>query len=123
MQIPVIGHFIGGHYSGPTVRDADAFNPNTGHVRARVVLGGSAEIEAAVTAARTAQPAWKACASGPALRQLRSAGRTAALPAIMPSAYQQCEPLGWSSGLGTDSFRGRLKNLRCRDGAGTNTGD
>ncbi|TYC90489.1 CoA-acylating methylmalonate-semialdehyde dehydrogenase [Novosphingobium sp. BW1] len=56
-----IPHFIAGAHS---VEDgtamADVFDPNTGTVQAQVPLGSDAELEAAVTAARAAQPTWAA---------------------------------------------------------------
>jgi len=56
-----IPHFIAGaHSAGDGTAMADVFDPNTGTVQAQVPLGGDAELEAAVTSARAAQPAWAA---------------------------------------------------------------
>ncbi|MED5544665.1 MAG: CoA-acylating methylmalonate-semialdehyde dehydrogenase [Pseudomonadota bacterium] len=56
-----IPHFIAGaHSAGDGTAMADVFDPNTGTVQAQVPLGGDAELEAAVAAARAAQPAWAA---------------------------------------------------------------
>ena len=41
-------------------RMADVFNPSTGQVQARVPLGGKAELDRAVAAAKAAQPGWAA---------------------------------------------------------------
>ena len=60
MEAPLVTHFIGGRYDGPVTRHADVFDPNTGQVSARVALGGSAELEVAVAAARAAQSVWAA---------------------------------------------------------------
>lgn len=56
-----IPHFIAGaHSAGDGTAMADVFDPNTGTVQAQVPLGSDAELEAAVAAARAAQPAWAA---------------------------------------------------------------
>lgn len=56
-----LAHFIDGHrVSGRSGRFADAFDPATGAVAARVPLAGRAEVDAAVTAAAAAQPGWAA---------------------------------------------------------------
>ena len=56
-----IEHFIvGGTGSGAGGRVGDVFDPNSGAVQAKVPLGGQAELERAVAAAKAAQPAWAA---------------------------------------------------------------
>jgi malonate-semialdehyde dehydrogenase (acetylating)/methylmalonate-semialdehyde dehydrogenase len=55
-----IDHFIVGGAGGSAARSSDVFDPNTGQVQASVTLGGSAELELAVAAARKAQPGWAA---------------------------------------------------------------
>jgi malonate-semialdehyde dehydrogenase (acetylating)/methylmalonate-semialdehyde dehydrogenase len=60
-----IDHFIaGGTGSGAGgrtgSRTGEVFDPNSGAVQARVPLGGTAELERAVDAAKAAQPAWAA---------------------------------------------------------------
>ena len=56
-----IGHFIHGEVvAGESGRYADVFNPATGEVAAQVALGGSADLAAAVTSAKRAQPEWAA---------------------------------------------------------------
>ncbi len=55
----VVSHYIGGQrYAGTATRSADVFNPATGAVSAQVLLGGKAEVDAAVAAAHAAAPAW-----------------------------------------------------------------
>jgi malonate-semialdehyde dehydrogenase (acetylating)/methylmalonate-semialdehyde dehydrogenase len=55
-----IEHFIaGGSYSGGT-RVSDVFDPNNGGVQAQVALGDAAVLQAAVDAAKKAQPGWAA---------------------------------------------------------------
>jgi malonate-semialdehyde dehydrogenase (acetylating)/methylmalonate-semialdehyde dehydrogenase len=55
----IIDHFIsGGSGSGAAGRTGDVFDPNSGAVQARVPLGGQAELDRAVAAAKAAQPAW-----------------------------------------------------------------
>jgi malonate-semialdehyde dehydrogenase (acetylating)/methylmalonate-semialdehyde dehydrogenase len=54
-----IRHFIDGKaYEGQSGRFSDVFNPNTGEVQARVALGGTAEIDAAVQSALAAFEGW-----------------------------------------------------------------
>ena len=56
-----IHHLIGGASVASTSgRFGDVFNPNTGDVQARVGLASDAEVDAAVRAAISAQPAWAA---------------------------------------------------------------
>lgn len=56
-----IGHFINGErVEGRSGRTADVFNPATGDVRANVALADASELQAAVDAARAAQPEWGA---------------------------------------------------------------
>jgi malonate-semialdehyde dehydrogenase (acetylating)/methylmalonate-semialdehyde dehydrogenase len=54
-----IDHVIAGP-SPATTRFGDVFDPNNGGVQARVPLAGAAVLEAAVAAARKAQPGWAA---------------------------------------------------------------
>lgn len=54
-----IDHVIAGP-SPATTRFGDVFDPNSGGVQARVPLAGAAVLEAAVAAARKAQPGWAA---------------------------------------------------------------
>ena len=56
-----IGHFINGkHVPGTSGRTADVYNPATGEVQAKVALASDAELQAAVDAAKAAQPKWAA---------------------------------------------------------------
>ncbi|WP_076072924.1 CoA-acylating methylmalonate-semialdehyde dehydrogenase [Sphingomonas montana] len=55
-----IDHVIGGGSTSGGARTADVFDPNSGQVQARVRLGGQAELDAAVAAAKAAQPGWAA---------------------------------------------------------------
>ncbi|OJU89951.1 MAG: methylmalonate-semialdehyde dehydrogenase (acylating) [Shinella sp. 65-6] len=56
-----IGHFIDGkHVPGTSGRTANVYNPATGEVQARVALASDAELQAAVDAAKAAQPKWAA---------------------------------------------------------------
>ncbi len=55
----IIPHVIGGaHTEGQSARRSDVFNPATGEVQAQVALGGQSDLEAAITAAQKAFPAW-----------------------------------------------------------------
>ena len=55
-----IDHFISGYAGTTDGRMGDVFDPNSGAVQARVVLGGQTELDLAIAAARAAQPAWGA---------------------------------------------------------------
>jgi malonate-semialdehyde dehydrogenase (acetylating) / methylmalonate-semialdehyde dehydrogenase len=57
---PILSHWIDGRsVEVPPDRTAPVFDPSSGHVVARVPRGGAAEVDAAVTAARRAFPAWR----------------------------------------------------------------
>jgi malonate-semialdehyde dehydrogenase (acetylating)/methylmalonate-semialdehyde dehydrogenase len=60
MSMREIGHFIGGAIRGGGGRLGDVFDPNTGEVQAKVALASAADVDAAVAAARAAQPDWAA---------------------------------------------------------------
>lgn len=53
-----IDHFIAGGASFAPARESDVFDPNKGVVQAKVALGDKAVLDAAVEAAKKAQPAW-----------------------------------------------------------------
>ena len=53
-----INHFIASGASRAPDRHGDVFDPNTGKIQARVVLGDAGALDAAVAAAQKAQPAW-----------------------------------------------------------------
>jgi len=55
-----IDHHIVGHSGGGASRQHEVFDPNTGTVQAKVPLGGKADLDKAVAAARAAQPDWAA---------------------------------------------------------------
>ncbi len=57
---PDVRHWIGGQAMAGGARTIDVLNPSTGEVITRVPLGGVAEVEQAVAAARRAFPAWAA---------------------------------------------------------------
>jgi len=56
----VIDHLIAGGAAHKSARHGDVFDPNNGEVQARVALGDSAVLDAAVKAAQRAQPGWAA---------------------------------------------------------------
>jgi malonate-semialdehyde dehydrogenase (acetylating)/methylmalonate-semialdehyde dehydrogenase len=57
----LIGHHIAGaHAPGTSGRHGDVHDPSTGQVQARVALASREELDAAVAAAKAAQPAWAA---------------------------------------------------------------
>lgn len=56
-----IGHFINGaQVDGTSGRKHNVMNPATGEVQAELALANQAELQAAIDAARAAQPAWAA---------------------------------------------------------------
>ncbi len=58
---PIVHHIIGGQRTaGHGTRQSDVFNPATGQVARKVVLGTRADVDAAVAAASAAFPAWAA---------------------------------------------------------------
>jgi hypothetical protein len=64
-----IGHYIGGRrVAGTSGRNQPVTNPATGAVARRVALASAAEVDAAVAAAKAAQPAW---GDTPPLRRAR----------------------------------------------------
>ncbi len=55
------GHFVAGQaVAGASGRFGDIFNPSLGEVQAQVAMATAAEVDHAVQAAQTAQPAWAA---------------------------------------------------------------
>ena len=56
----IIDHVISGHSGGGSGRSHDVFDPNSGEVQAKVNLGTSADLDAAVAAAQKVQPGWAA---------------------------------------------------------------
>jgi malonate-semialdehyde dehydrogenase (acetylating)/methylmalonate-semialdehyde dehydrogenase len=55
-----IDHFIAGEAFSSGHRTSDVFDPNRGAVQARVRLGSATDLQRAIDAANTAQPAWAA---------------------------------------------------------------
>ena len=56
----LLGNFVAGSPVIGDLRRSDVFNPSKGSVQAQVLLGGTAELDVAVAAAKAAQPAWAA---------------------------------------------------------------
>ncbi|MGF1707326.1 CoA-acylating methylmalonate-semialdehyde dehydrogenase [Enterovibrio baiacu] len=63
-----IGHLINGEIRADSENTQAIFNPSTGSVEKRVVLGGVASVEDAVAAAKAAYPVWRAT---PPIRRAR----------------------------------------------------
>src|SRR3954469_21625787 len=55
-----IDHFIGGSSFASGERQSEVFDPNQGQVQANVRLGSASDLDKAMDAARSAQPAWAA---------------------------------------------------------------
>jgi malonate-semialdehyde dehydrogenase (acetylating)/methylmalonate-semialdehyde dehydrogenase len=58
MKYPAAQHFIGGTFTDGAPPFGDVHDPSPGQLIAKVPLGGRAEVDAAVAAARRAFPAW-----------------------------------------------------------------
>jgi len=56
--VPDVGHLIAGESGAPASRYSDIFDPNSGQVQKRVVLGTQADLDRAIVAAQAAQPGW-----------------------------------------------------------------
>ncbi|AEF88652.1 Betaine-aldehyde dehydrogenase [Delftia sp. Cs1-4] len=70
------GLYWGGRWHAPaTARSASTINPSTGATLGEFLLGGEAEADAAVQAARAALPAWSRTAPLERARRLREAAR------------------------------------------------
>lgn len=68
-QTPMIGHYINGqHTAGTSSRLSDVYNPATGEVQAQLRNATVADVNAAISAAEQAFPAWS---TTPALRRAR----------------------------------------------------
>ncbi|MGA8654909.1 MAG: CoA-acylating methylmalonate-semialdehyde dehydrogenase [Chthoniobacterales bacterium] len=66
---PRIEHFVNGRrFAGSSTRELGVFNPATGEVAAHVAMANSADVDAAVAAARAAFPGWSAI---PAIKRAR----------------------------------------------------
>ncbi len=64
-----IEHWVNGsRFAGDSSHTADVFNPATGQVQRKVLLGGAAEVQVAVANAQAAFPAW---ANTPPIRRAR----------------------------------------------------
>jgi malonate-semialdehyde dehydrogenase (acetylating) / methylmalonate-semialdehyde dehydrogenase len=69
MSQKIIGHYINGqHMAGNSGRWGDVYNPATGAVQAKLSYASATEVEAAISAAAQAFPAWSAT---PALKRAR----------------------------------------------------
>ncbi|TDV35806.1 aldehyde dehydrogenase (NAD+) [Paraburkholderia caballeronis] len=70
------GHFVGGAWRAAQAGDTfDTREPATGARLARVAQGGDADVDAAVRAARAAQPAWAAAGGAARARHLYALAR------------------------------------------------
>lgn len=97
----VLGHWIdGAEWLAPGSASQPVLNPNLGSVARHVALGGSSEVDRAVTVAHGAQKAWAAI---PVVRRARVLARFASLLDARKTE------------LGTDYFRGTWQDPeRCR---------
>jgi malonate-semialdehyde dehydrogenase (acetylating) / methylmalonate-semialdehyde dehydrogenase len=57
-KYPIVRNFIAGRFVGSSARLLDVLNPSDGSLLSRLPLSGSAELDAAVSAAADAFPAW-----------------------------------------------------------------
>ncbi|HVZ47305.1 MAG TPA: aldehyde dehydrogenase family protein, partial [Gemmatimonadaceae bacterium] len=70
------GHLIGGTLTKPKAPQFDVVNPSTGKVLAKVAQGTTADVDAAVKAARKALPAWQALGPHGRAKHLYALART-----------------------------------------------
>jgi malonate-semialdehyde dehydrogenase (acetylating)/methylmalonate-semialdehyde dehydrogenase len=68
MRKATLGHWIGGQHRAGGGRSQPVYDPSTGEVARQVVLSTDEDVQAAVAAARAAQPAW---ADTPPIRRAR----------------------------------------------------
>lgn len=59
-NLPIISHLINGQLVSGGSRSQDVFNPATGLAEKRVALADKVTVEAAITSAQAAYPAWRA---------------------------------------------------------------
>ncbi|QYD72173.1 aldehyde dehydrogenase family protein [Paraburkholderia edwinii] len=72
----VFGHFIGGAWRAPSSSERFATHePATGEELAQIAQGDTADVDAAVAAARAAQPAWRALGGAGRARHLYALAR------------------------------------------------
>ena len=64
----LVGHLINGEMVSDSQRAQDVYNPSTGEVSKQVSLASKATVEAAITAAQAAFPAWR---NTPAIKRAR----------------------------------------------------
>jgi len=70
------GHFIGGAWRAPSAGETfDVLAPASGETLARVAQGDAADVDAAVAAARAAQPGWQALGGAGRARHLYALAR------------------------------------------------
>ncbi|MCX5754995.1 MAG: CoA-acylating methylmalonate-semialdehyde dehydrogenase [Gemmatimonadetes bacterium] len=60
MKYPQVRNYIGGGFAAASLPEIDVFDPSAGTVISRVPISGANELNAAVTAAKKAFPAWSA---------------------------------------------------------------
>ena len=58
----MLDNYVAGRWTPATGDDGSSYNPATGEVLARVPLSATADLDAAVRAARAALPEWRASA-------------------------------------------------------------
>ncbi len=98
-----IGHWINGKSVEDQCRMQDVFNPATGEICKRVALANRATVDAAITAAQSAYPAWR---STPAVKRARVMYRFKEL--LEKNADQICALLTEEHGKVLSDARGEL---------------
>ena len=69
------GHFVGGAFTKPGKGGHDVLNPAKGEVLGRIAQGAARDVDAAVAAARAAQPGWAALSGHDRARHLYAIAR------------------------------------------------
>lgn len=99
-----IGHLINGELIADTVRTQDVFNPSTGEATKQVSLASKETVEAAITAAQAAYPAWR---NTPPLKRARVMFRFKEL--LEQHAEKICQLIGEEHGKIIHDAMGELQ--------------
>jgi malonate-semialdehyde dehydrogenase (acetylating)/methylmalonate-semialdehyde dehydrogenase len=103
-DLPTIGHFIDGKNVLGSQRSQEVFNPATGAAEKRVLLADKATVEAAVTSAERAYPAWR---NTPPLKRARVMSNLKVL--LEKNAEQICKLLTEEHGKVAADAMGELQ--------------
>ena len=115
-DIRTLGHVIGGVVEPAGDALLDVVNPATGDVIARIASGTAADVDRAVTAARAAQPAWRALTPSDRAKVLTSMAEAIEAHLDELVAMEQLN-VGKPTGLAAEEIPGASEVLRFMAGA------